>query len=107
MKTALWTVGVTALVIACGSGSGPAPKSGRREVPAAVRLAPPSAQQAVRLALDTLEARALLKDQDFSLTARRSAGQWVIWLVYLPEYFGGDVVVFVKDDRTTEVMLGF
>src|SRR5712692_341141 len=105
MQPTCWLTCLVAVLLACGTGQLPT-RDLQHEKPTAV-MAAPTAPEAVRLALDTLEARALLKNQELRLTVKRSKSQWVVWLVYLPERFGGDVTVFVNDDRTTEVMLGF
>jgi len=66
-----------------------------------------SSQEAARIALDTFEAKRLVKNEAFRLTAKRVKNRWAIWIEAIPEYFGGDITVFVSDDRSTEVMIGF
>lgn len=106
MKATRWVMAIVMAIGGCGvastldcretadAGSQPTPKT-------------VSASDALKLALDALDGKRLLKDQEMRLTVTRVKNRWAVWIEYLPETFGGDVTVFVGNDRTVEILVGF
>jgi hypothetical protein len=61
---------------------------------------------ALKIAVNFLEERQLMRTENFKLTASRVAQEWVFWFVFLPETPGRDVTVFVADDGETRYLAG-
>jgi hypothetical protein len=61
---------------------------------------------ALKIAVELLEARRLLRTVNYKLTASRVKDEWVFWFVFLPETPGMDVTVFVTDEGQTSLLPG-
>ena len=44
--------------------------------------------------------------EQYKLTASLADHEWVFWFVFLPEAFGRDVTVFVKENQQTRILVG-
>jgi hypothetical protein len=62
---------------------------------------------ALKIAVDAMEAKQLMYRPDYKLQASRVGNEWVFWFVFLPETPGLDVTVFVSDERQTRFLPGF
>lgn len=61
---------------------------------------------ALKIAIELLEAKQLMYRDNYKLTASRVENEWVFWFVFLPETPGLDITVFVADDGQTRFMPG-
>jgi len=58
------------------------------------------------LAIQELRARDSMFGEQYKLTASLADHEWVFWFVFLPEAFGRDVTVFVKENQQTRILVG-
>ena len=61
---------------------------------------------ALRLAVEHLEASGTLSAEDYRLTASRDGDIWVFWFQFLPETPGRDVTAFVGPDGDVSTLAG-
>jgi hypothetical protein len=61
---------------------------------------------ALKIAVDALEAKQLMYRANYKLHASRVGNEWVFWFVFLPETPGLDITVFVSDEGQTRFLPG-
>jgi hypothetical protein len=65
-----------------------------------------SEREALRIAVERLNAKRLMLARPCKVYIGRADQRWVLWFVFLPETPGMDITVFVSDQRKVEFLPG-
>lgn len=92
---------------AMADGASHSPKNGDGQRTHTVMRTKIKIYDALKIAVDVLQAKQLMYRADYKLHASRVGNEWVFWFVFLPETPGLDITVFVSDEGQTRLLPGF
>jgi hypothetical protein len=61
---------------------------------------------ALKIAIESVEKRSVLRAGSYTLTVTHVNGEWVFWFVFLPQTPGADVTVIVDGNGRTRMLAG-